>query len=57
MRALLQLLAAVITIAILWGMATALRAQSDQFIYGFGCGVVGLAALLLAYRRFVGPLT
>ena len=57
MRLVLQLLAAVITIAILWSFSALLRGQSDQFIYGFGCGAGGLALLLWAYTRFVGPLT
>ena len=57
MRPVAQILTAAVTIAILWGLAAALRAQSDQFIYGFGCGAGGLAVLLLAYTRFVGPLT
>ncbi len=56
MRLLLQLLAVVITIALLWEFTTLLRAQSEQFIYGFGAGFGGLLILLLAYRRFVGPI-
>ena len=57
MRAVLQLLAAVITIAILWGLRVAVSSQGEQFTIGFGSGFCFLLVVMLLYRRFVGPIT
>ncbi len=56
MRLLLQLLAAVVTIAILWGMKVAVFSQGERFAQGFGTGVLSLLVILLLYRRFIGPI-